>query len=67
MSISSATDETAASPAISSLMTFLFAATCGLVAANLYYGQPLAGPISADLGWQEGTTGAVRAQGRRRK
>jgi len=59
MSISSATDETAASPAISSLMTFLFAATCGLVAANLYYGQPLAGPISADLGFTPAATGLI--------
>lgn len=31
-------------------ITFLLAATCGLIAANLYYAQPLVAPIAADLG-----------------
>ena len=31
-------------------MTLLLATACGLIAANLYYAQPLAGPISAALG-----------------
>ncbi|MBS0520289.1 MAG: MFS transporter [Proteobacteria bacterium] len=31
-------------------MTFLLAAACGLIAANLYYAQPLVAPIAADLG-----------------
>lgn len=35
---------------ISTGMTFIFAATCGLIAANLYYAQPLVGPISDALG-----------------
>jgi predicted MFS family arabinose efflux permease len=30
-------------------LTLLFAAACGLVVANLYYAQPLVGPISAAL------------------
>jgi predicted MFS family arabinose efflux permease len=59
MSISAATDETAIPRTISPLMTFLFAATCGLVAANLYYAQPLAGPISADLGFTPAATGLI--------
>jgi predicted MFS family arabinose efflux permease len=44
---------------ISPLMTFMFASACGLVAANLYYGQPLAGPISADLGFTPAATGLI--------
>ncbi|PKA43252.1 MFS transporter [Rhizobium sullae] len=59
MSISTATNETAVPGTISPLMTFLFAAACGLVAANLYYGQPLAGPISADLGFTPAATGLI--------
>lgn len=44
---------------ISPLMTFMFAAACGLVAANLYYGQPLAGPISQALGFTPAATGLI--------
>lgn len=44
---------------ISPWLTFMFAAACGLVAANLYYGQPLAGPISRELGFTPGATGLI--------
>ncbi|MGV1789007.1 MFS transporter [Rhizobium sp. A37_96] len=44
---------------ISPLLTFMFAAACGLVAANLYYGQPLAGPISQSLGFTPAATGLI--------
>ncbi|MET0747573.1 MAG: MFS transporter [Rhizobium sp.] len=44
---------------ISPWMTFMFAAACGLVVANLYYGQPLAGPISAALGFSPSATGLI--------
>ena len=44
---------------ISPLMTFMFASACGLVAANLYYGQPLAGPISQALGFTPAATGLI--------
>ncbi len=44
---------------ISPLLTFMFAAACGLVAANLYYGQPLAGPISQSLGFSPAATGLI--------
>ena len=44
---------------LSPFLTFMFAAACGLVAANLYYGQPLAGPISAALGFSPAATGLI--------
>ena len=44
-----------ASPAI----TLLLAAACGLIAANLYYAQPLAGPIGAALGLAPAATGLI--------
>ncbi|KAA0701173.1 MFS transporter [Neorhizobium sp. P12A] len=46
-------------PTISPWLTFMFAAACGLVAANLYYGQPLAGPISRELGFSPAATGLI--------
>ncbi|MDB6454971.1 MFS transporter [Falsirhodobacter sp. 20TX0035] len=38
-------------------LVFLFAAACGLIVANLYYPQPLAGPIARDLGLSPGAAG----------
>ncbi|WP_257167798.1 MFS transporter [Bradyrhizobium sp. SRS-191] len=35
---------------LSSWITLLLAFSCGLIVANIYYAQPLIGPISADLG-----------------
>lgn len=40
-------------------MIFLLAAACGLIAANIYYAQPLAGPISAALGLSPQATGLI--------
>jgi len=40
-------------------MTLLLATACGLVAANLYYAQPLVGPISAALGLSPQAAGLV--------
>ena len=40
-------------------MTVLLAATCGLIVANLYYAQPLAGPISASLGLSHAGAGLI--------
>ncbi|OLP44585.1 MFS transporter [Rhizobium oryziradicis] len=48
-----------ADKALSPLLTFIFALACGLVAANLYYGQPLAGLISTDLGFSPQATGLI--------
>ncbi|HTR15820.1 MAG TPA: MFS transporter, partial [Acetobacteraceae bacterium] len=39
--------ETAPVPA---WLTLLLAAACGLIVANIYYAQPLIGPISRSLG-----------------
>ncbi|MCW8057539.1 MULTISPECIES: MFS transporter [Agrobacterium tumefaciens complex] len=44
---------------ISPALTFLLATACGLIAANLYYGQPLAGIIGAELGLSVGATGLI--------
>ncbi len=44
---------------ISTRMTLLLAFACGLIAANLYYAQPLAGPIGAALGLSPGATGLI--------
>jgi predicted MFS family arabinose efflux permease len=40
-------------------VTLLLAAACGLIVANLYYAQPLAGPIGASLGLSPGATGLI--------
>jgi predicted MFS family arabinose efflux permease len=40
-------------------MTLLLAFACGLIAANLYYAQPLAGPIGVALGLSPGATGLI--------
>jgi predicted MFS family arabinose efflux permease len=40
-------------------LTMLLAAACGLTAANLYYAQPLAGPIAAALGLSAQATGLI--------
>ncbi|AMD60432.1 MFS transporter [Agrobacterium tumefaciens] len=44
---------------VSAGMTFLLAAACGLISANIYYAQPLAGPISATLGLSPQAAGLV--------
>jgi predicted MFS family arabinose efflux permease len=40
-------------------MTFIMAAACGLIVANLYYAQPLAGPIAAEIGLPPHATGLI--------
>ncbi|MGI4951232.1 MAG: MFS transporter [Janthinobacterium lividum] len=37
----------------------MLAVSCGLVVANLYYAQPLAGPIGAALGMSPGSAGLI--------
>jgi predicted MFS family arabinose efflux permease len=46
-------------PALSGWMTLLLAFACGLVAANLYYAQPLAGPMGAALGLSAAAAGLI--------
>ena len=40
-------------------LPMLFAIACGLIVANLYYAQPLVGPIAADLGLSPGLAGLL--------
>jgi predicted MFS family arabinose efflux permease len=55
-----ATIETAPRPeAVSNRLTFLMAAACGMVAANIYYAQPLIAPISAALGLSHEAAGLI--------
>lgn len=44
---------------ISSGMTMLLAAAAGIIVANLYYAQPLVGPIAAALAMPPGATGLI--------
>jgi len=46
-------------PSISGWLTLLLATGCGLTAANIYYAQPLAGPISISLGLPPGAAGLL--------
>jgi len=46
-------------PAVSTRTTFLLAVACGLIVANIYAPQPLAGPIAASLGISPHATGLV--------
>lgn len=43
-------DGPARAQGLSAGLTFIMAAACGLIAANLYYAQPLAGPIAEAIG-----------------
>lgn len=44
---------------LSRWLVFLLASACGLIVANLYYAQPLVGPISADTGISAGLSGLI--------
>ncbi|MBR0834279.1 MFS transporter [Bradyrhizobium manausense] len=55
-----ATIETAPeTDAVSRRLTFVLAAACGMVAANIYYAQPLIAPISAALGLSHAAAGLI--------
>jgi len=49
----------AADPVISSRLLLLVTVACGFGAANLYYSQPLAGPISSAMGLAPQATGLI--------
>jgi predicted MFS family arabinose efflux permease len=60
MNTTTATIEAPASHSpMSAGLTFLMAAACGLIVANLYYAQPLAGPIAAAIGLPPHLTGLI--------
>jgi predicted MFS family arabinose efflux permease len=40
-------------------LLFLLAVACGVIVANLYYAQPLVGPISASIGLAPGVSGLI--------
>jgi predicted MFS family arabinose efflux permease len=44
---------------ISAWIILILAAACGVIAANLYYTQPLVGPISSALGLSSGAAGLI--------
>lgn len=48
-----------ASKAVPGWITFLLAASCGLIVANLYYAQTLVGPISAATHLSSGAAGLI--------
>ncbi|MDQ0474988.1 putative MFS family arabinose efflux permease [Labrys wisconsinensis] len=54
-----ALDDPADRRPVSARLTLLLAMACGLLAANVYYAQPLAGPIGAALGLSPAATGLV--------
>ena len=45
--------------AVSQRLTFVLAAACGMIAANIYYAQPLIAPISAALGLSHAAAGLI--------
>ncbi|MDR3496533.1 MAG: MFS transporter [Ancalomicrobiaceae bacterium] len=44
---------------LSATLTWLLASACGIVVANLYFAQPLAGPIGQSLGMSPEATGLI--------
>lgn len=48
-----------ASHPVSNWITILLAVSCGLIVANIYYAQPLVGPISAELGLSPRSAGLI--------
>jgi predicted MFS family arabinose efflux permease len=44
---------------MSAWITLLLAFSCGLIVANIYYAQPLVGPISRELGLSPGLAGLI--------
>jgi len=44
---------------VSPWIIFALAAACGIIAANLYYAQPLVGPIGSDIGLSAGAAGLI--------
>ena len=52
-----------AQTALPSWLTLLFSAACGLIVANIYYAQPLIGPIAASLGLSPQTAGLIVTMG----
>lgn len=58
VSLKASQGDVSATP-ISQGMTLLLACACGLLVANLYYGQPLVAPIRLDLGMPASMSGLI--------
>ncbi len=58
---SAATASSHSEHGISTWMTILLAAACGLIVANLYYAQPLIGLIAADIGLHQSAASMIVA------
>jgi predicted MFS family arabinose efflux permease len=52
-------DDASAHQTVSRSLTLVLAAACGLIVANIYYAQPLAGPISAAIGLPIAAAGLI--------
>lgn len=59
MTATTLTPDARPAQAVTLWMTLLLAFACGLIAANIYYAQPLAGPIGVALGLSPGATGLI--------
>jgi predicted MFS family arabinose efflux permease len=59
MTLAASTDRPVNHETVSPWITWLLATACGLIVANLYYAQPLVGPISAALGLSPEAAGLV--------
>ncbi|HWW06379.1 MFS transporter [Collimonas sp.] len=59
MTTTSMTADIKPEQAVSAWMILLLAFACGLIVANIYYAQPLAGPIGAALGLSPAATGLI--------
>ena len=59
MTAATLTPDARPAQAVTLWMTLLLAFACGLIAANIYYAQPLAGPIGVALGLSPGATGLI--------
>lgn len=57
--MSSTTVDSPPQAAIPSWITLLLAGACGLIVANIYYAQPLVGPIAASLGLSTQSAGII--------
>jgi predicted MFS family arabinose efflux permease len=61
--VSTSAESSVDNQSISKFITLLLAVACGLIVANLYYAQPLVGPISASLGLSPEAAGLVVTMG----
>ncbi|RCK44481.1 MFS transporter [Thalassospira profundimaris] len=57
--VSSAPTASPGAKPVSGWLIFFLATACGLIVANLYYSQPLVGPISTELGLSKQAAGLI--------